>query len=165
MNIVLCGFMGCGKTTCGELLSARLGYPFIDTDAYIERKTGRKISDIFAVDGEPAFRLLERETCAALAGGDRSVIATGGGALCDGANVSALRKSSLIFFLDAPLEVLLERLRGDKSRPLLRSENLEELYAKRIPLYKAAADYVIDGSGSPYSTVEDVLAKFGGAAR
>ena len=90
-NIVLCGFMGCGKTTVGKKLSKRLGVPFVDMDHYIEQKAGRKVSEIFAQLGEQAFRDMEYECAKELSKSGGTVIATGGGALTFERNQQALR--------------------------------------------------------------------------
>ena len=98
-NVVLCGFMGCGKTTVGRQLAALSGRRFVDMDEYIEQQAGMAVSEIFRQYGEDDFRRRERETCRALAGQTGLVIAAGGGALTFAANVEALRPSCVIVLL------------------------------------------------------------------
>ena len=100
-NVVLCGFMGCGKTTVGRQLAALSGRRFVDMDEYIEQQAGMAVSEIFRQYGEDDFRRRERETCRALARQTGLVIAAGGGALTFAANVEALRASCVIVLLEA----------------------------------------------------------------
>ena len=99
-NIVLIGMMGSGKTTVGRLLARRLGRELADTDALIEQRTGRSIPDIFARDGEPAFRALELELCRELSGRKGLVIACGGGLPMQEEAIAALKENGLVFWLD-----------------------------------------------------------------
>ena len=160
-NIVLCGFMGCGKTTVGENLSRKLGVKLIDTDAYIEQKENKRISEIFAEHGEAYFRDLEHEACVELAHRNGVVIATGGGALTFERNVQAFKNNCIIVLLDVPLDVVADRLKTDTSRPLLQREDkyeaMKQLYDSRMPLYKKAADIVIDGDNSPLQVAMNII--------
>ena len=99
-NVVLCGFMGCGKTTVGRQLAALSGRRFVDMDEYIEQQAGMAVSEIFRQYGEDDFRRREREACRALARQTGLVIAAGGGALTFAANVEALRPSCVIVLLE-----------------------------------------------------------------
>ena len=99
-NIVLIGMMGCGKTTVGGLLAQRLGREPADTDALIERRQGRSIPDIFAQDGEPAFRAMELELCRELSRRRGLVIACGGGLPLQAEAIAALKENGLVFWLD-----------------------------------------------------------------
>ncbi|MDR1003297.1 MAG: shikimate kinase [Oscillospiraceae bacterium] len=147
-NIILCGFMGCGKSTVATLLAERTGRELADTDHLIEAKIGMSISKYFERFGEPAFRAIEREVCLSLREPRGLIISCGGGAIMDERNVQALSQGGVIVLLDVPPDVILERLSGDSSRPLLaggdRKEKLYALYNKRISLYRAAADVIID---------------------
>ena len=105
-NIILCGFMGCGKSTVGPLLAGMSGRKFVDMDSYIEQHAGKTVSAIFAEDGEPHFRALEREACAVLAAQSGLVIAAGGGTLVQQGNADILRKTGVIVLLDASLDAL-----------------------------------------------------------
>ena len=160
-NIVLCGFMGCGKSTVGRNLARKTGKRFVDMDAYIEKKTGKKISEIFAERGEDGFRDIEHEVCLELAQKSNLIIASGGGAFTFERNVEAFKGSDIIVLLDVPLERIRYRLRNDKVRPLLqrpdKNKAMTELYNKRYPLYKAAADVTVKGRNTPIQTTNAVM--------
>ena len=150
-TLFLCGFMGCGKTTVGMLLARKNGRIFADMDDYIEDYEHRTIAEIFASDGEAHFRALEREAVVRLSG-TGYVVATGGGAMVDPVNAEAARQGGTVVFLDTPFELCYERIKGDKRRPLAASASREELrarYEARRSAYVAAADHIVDGSGSP----------------
>ena len=142
LSICLIGMMGSGKSTIGKELSIQLNYRFFDTDILIEQVIGRKIPDIFATDGEAQFRDWESQILSNVTACTRSVIATGGGAVTTPRNWSYLHQT-LVIWLDAPVELLVQRLRGDQGRPLLSNEeNIEErlndLIVKRRDLYSQA---------------------------
>ena len=159
-NIVLCGFMGCGKSTVGRLLAAGLTRPFLDTDAVIEQETGLTIPQLFAQNGEADFRAREREVCRRLAMPQGRVVAVGGGTLMDSGNTAALRAGGVVVHLYVPIDILLDRLQGDTHRPLLARPDwrqaARDLYARRLPLYRAAADAEIDARG-PAKAVADAV--------
>jgi shikimate kinase len=146
-NIVLCGFMGSGKTTVGRLLAEALGMEFTDTDALIERRAGMSVGDIFSRFGEERFRELEAEEAQKLALQGGMVVSTGGGTVLNAGSAQALRAGGVIVCLDVPAEVVSRRLAGDTSRPLLnvpdRERVLRALYEQRMPLYRAAAQVVV----------------------
>ena len=152
-NIILCGFMGSGKSTVGLLLAKKLGMSFIDLDTYIEKKEGMTVSKISEKYGEPYFRKVEKESAKELAEKNGLVIAAGGGTLVDKENADTFRTSGKIVLLDLPVEVIAERLKGDNSRPLLqrpdKDKAMRELYEKRMPLYKSAADITVDAAAAP----------------
>lgn len=141
LSVYLVGMMGAGKSSVGKILARQLDYRFFDTDDLIERVAGEAIVDIFAREGEAAFRRLESQVLGQLAGCVRSTIATGGGIVLARQNWSYLHQG-LTVWLDAPADVLLERLRYDRSRPLLRDPDpaakLTELLAQRRSLYAQA---------------------------
>jgi shikimate kinase len=126
MNIVLTGFMGTGKSAVGRHLAEELHVPFLDVDAAIVKKGGKSIKDIFATGGEAAFRTLESSVIVELSGHDKTVIATGGGALMNVQNRENLQKNGVLVCLTARMGTLLERLKEDLSRPLLAGEKLED---------------------------------------
>ncbi len=146
-NIVLTGFMGTGKTSVAREVAQRLGRTFVDMDEVIVQRAGRSIGEIFAQEGEAAFRLLERALCEELAQGEGLVIATGGGALVDPQNREVLARNGLLICLDCAEEELLARLQGDRSRPLLLGEDpaarLRALLAARRAAY-AQIPYHVD---------------------
>lgn len=141
-NVALIGFMGVGKTTVGAILAQILGFDFLDTDKVIEQRQGRRISDIFATEGEPFFRQLESSLCAELESAQGTVIATGGGLPVNPDNLASLRRHALVVCLWASPEVIHARVRSQHHRPLLQTEDplarIRELLALRTPAYKGA---------------------------
>ena len=142
VNLALIGFMGTGKTSVGRLAAEQLHFDYLDTDEVIQSRTGRTISDIFEKDGEPAFRNLEQQVVSELAARKRTVIATGGGLPADPVNMASLKSHSLVVCLWASPEKILERVRNQTHRPLLRDPNprlkIRELLAAREPFYRQA---------------------------
>ncbi|MEI2693292.1 MAG: 3-dehydroquinate synthase [Anaerolineae bacterium] len=149
-NLILTGFMGTGKTVVGQAVAERLGRWFVDMDAVIERQAGKPISAIFRDEGEPAFRRLEAALCGELSSERNLVIATGGGALVAEANRAALGETGLLICLDAPVDVILQRLERADDRPLLagpdRRARVEALLAQRAVAY-ATIPHHIDTAG------------------
>ena len=149
MTLVLVGAPGSGKSTIGARLARRLDREFVDVDAQIVAATGREIADIFARDGEAAFRELEREhTLAALA--TDKVVSLGGGAVLSEQIRAALAGHSVIW-LQITSAVAAERVGLNVARPLLLGNvrgRLNSLLAERTPLYTEVATHTIDASGS-----------------
>ncbi len=147
-RIVFAGYRGTGKTEVGRIVAQELGIPFIDTDSRIEQATGRSIPDIFHEDGEERFRAVERQVIAGLPL-ENVVISTGGGAVCDPANMENLRKRSVMVLLVADINTIEKRL-AEKPRPPLTNLPLREEIAatmeRRRQHYHAAADICIDTS-------------------
>lgn len=142
-NIVLIGMPASGKSTVGALLAEAYGRELIDTDALIAKKAGKPIPEIFAEDGEAAFRDLESEVIREVARDTCKIIATGGGAVLRESNVRELRKNGRIYFIDRPLESLIPT----DDRPLSSTrEAIEKRYSERYEIYCAAADERIDAS-------------------
>jgi len=156
-NVFLVGMMGAGKTTVGRSIARALGRQFHDTDQEVEARTGVRIAVIFDIEGEAGFRRRESEVLEHMAAMDGIVLATGGGAILDPKNRETLRSRGCILYLHALPNDLWLRLRQDKSRPLLQTENplarLQELYALRDPLYREVADLVIDTGRQNISTL------------
>lgn len=126
-RIVLMGFMGAGKTTIGKSLAKAVSCEFIDTDEQIEREQGRKISEIFAEDGEAVFRDMETDLLKRLAESkDEFVLSIGGGMPVREENRSLLRQIGTVIYLQTSKEEIVRRLSGDTARPLLQGENLEK---------------------------------------
>jgi 3-dehydroquinate synthase len=164
--MVLCGFMGTGKTAAGKALARRLDVSFVDTDERIEAAQGAAISDIFAREGQARFRELEREIIAGLAVDGGAVIATGGGALLDKRNRERLERLGPLVLLDADFEVIAARVAGDAVRPLAaEGERLRELYEERRAVYDTVALRVDTSRRTPAETAQDVhdLVDSGGA--
>jgi len=156
-NIVLIGFMGCGKTTVGENLAFKLNYSFIDSDKEIQRQAAITISEIFELYGEDYFRQLENTTIKTICKFKRQVIATGGGTIKSKDNIDALKKEGIILYLKASAEHIYNNIKDDSSRPLLQCENklerIKDLLSQRENLYEMYCDMAIEVS---YCTVDDI---------
>lgn len=161
MNIVLCGFMGSGKTTVGLELAKIMGRKFMDTDDMIEREQGVAIKAIFTVHGEEYFRDLEFACCKKISAMKNCVVSTGGGALTYKRNVDALKQGGKIVFLDADFDVICQRIGNTRTRPLFQDrEKARALYDERRPKYLSAADYVVDGNMSARKTAIEIAEMF-----
>jgi len=160
-RLYLVGFMGCGKTTVGRLLAQRLGWRFFDLDEELERRQGRTIAQIFAEQGEPYFREVERglldET---LTGSEEpTVVALGGGTFAQADNFDRIRADGGVsVWLDCPVEELRRRCRGLPHRPLFRdATSFRQLYEQRLPYYQKA-DFCVDADQrDPAAVVEEIL--------
>jgi shikimate kinase len=159
MTVILTGFMGTGKSTVGKRLADRLGVPFIDTDEEIERIEGRPIEVIFAEDGEPYFRDIERRVIAD-AVGKEAVVSTGGGAIVDPDNYDRMHAAGPIVCLTASVDVIARRTASNQERPLLRGDDVLErarrLLDERAPAY-ARADLSVDTSNTEVDAVVDQI--------
>ena len=161
-NIVLCGFMGCGKTSVGTLLAKRLGYAFTDTDLICEQQAGMSIDKIFALMGESGFRAVEHSACRQAATLHDTVIATGGGALTTQRNAE-LFKDDTVIFLDASFEEIERRIGGKGGRPLFKDvKKARVLYLSRIDRYKAASDITVAADGTAEAVVDSIMQIIGG---
>ena len=146
-NIILIGPMGSGKSTIGHIMAKKLKRDFQDSDHYIEHKTGVDIPRIFDVEGECGFR--DRETLALqeLFQLNNQIIATGGGSVIREENQSLLKSNGFVIFLDTSINQQMHRLRRDKKRPLLQTENprqrLESLFEARRPIYLELANLIV----------------------
>jgi shikimate kinase len=148
--IYLVGMPGAGKSVVGRELAGRLGVPFVDLDTEIERAAGKRVPEIFASQGEEAFRAMEADALVKAGTGDPSVVACGGGVVLEPANRITLRATGTVVFLDVPLELLHKRVRPAADRPLIHDEGaLDRLLTAREPLYREFAAHVVDGSGTP----------------
>lgn len=160
MTIFLCGFMGCGKTTVGEILAKKLGLPLIDTDAYIVEQAGKSIPDIFAQDGEPYFRKLEAEAVRTLCTRN-AVISCGGGAMLNPDSAAYARKNGAVVLLDESFDTCYGRIQGDTNRPIVQrstKEELHQLFDQRAGVYRAHASHAVPGGVSPEEMAERILA-------
>jgi len=160
MLITLTGFMGSGKTTVGRILADALGCPFLDLDEMIVKKAGKSIPDIFAQDGEPAFRQLEarllRQTVEKY-GGSTAVLSLGGGAVTTAASATLLHEKTVCIHLRATLDTLMDRLAGETAGRPLADASLAERLAAREPLYEKTAHVVIDTDGLTPEEVSDEI--------
>jgi len=174
--LVLIGFMGSGKTTVGKELAKRLLVPFSDCDQLLSQHFGKSIPQVFKENGEAAFRKAEADIlktlCSNCAFAQESsnatgivekpktdivrIISTGGGACTNPQTVSLLLHTTLTVWLDADLDILLQRINGDKNRPLLNGD-VEYLYNSRLASYEAAAHYRLDASRSPLELAEQIM--------
>ncbi len=158
MIVYLVGMPGAGKSVVGKELAGMLGVPFIDLDDLIEREAGKTVAQIFAQDGEAAFRALEAQTLVKASTNDPAVVACGGGVVLEQANRIALRNTGVAVYLDVPLQQLEGRVRPAADRPLVRETgDLEKLLAARGPLYREFAAHVVDGSGTPGQVAEAIV--------
>ncbi|MFG0331952.1 MAG: shikimate kinase [Maioricimonas sp. JB049] len=147
MTITLTGYRGTGKSSVAPLLADRLGWGWIDADAEIERRAGQSISDIFAAEGEPGFRRLERAVMVDLLSRNRLVVASGGGAILDEQTRRDMRQAGPVVWLEAEVDTILARMGTDETttsrRPALTEHDpraeVEQLLAVRGPLYEAVA--------------------------
>ena len=158
--ITLTGFMGSGKTTVGKVLADFLGCPFMDLDDLIVKKAGKSIPEIFAQDGEPAFRQLEarllRQPVEKYTE-NTLVLALGGGAVTTPASAALLRDKTVCIYLRASLETLLSRLAGETAGRPLANDSLAERLAAREPIYEETAHVVIDTDGLTPDEVADEI--------
>ena len=163
-NIVLVGFMGSGKSSVGRIAARTLGFQFLDTDQLAVERAGRSIADIFAEEGEPAFRRRESDLARELESARGRVISTGGGLVVNPENLESLRRHALIFCLWASPEVIFERVRHQSHRPLLQTPDplgkIRELLATRAPFYKQADVLVGVDYRAPVETARFIAASY-----
>jgi len=156
--VVMVGMMGAGKTAVGRALAARLGVPFLDSDAEIERAANMSIAEIFTRYGEDFFREKEAQVIDRLLHGAPSVLSTGGGAFLRAANRTAISRDGASIWLDADVDLLWSRVKSKNTRPLLRTDNpfetLRSLFEERVPVY-ALAD--LRAKADPAYSIEDMV--------
>ena len=147
VNLYLVGFMGTGKTTVGRAAAQRMGFHVLDSDHEIERQQRKTIPEIFAQDGEPAFRALER---AFIEGGhpaQRTLVACGGGLVVQPGMLELLKTKGVVVCLHASLDTILARTARQRNRPLLEvahpEERIRTLYAAREPIYKQSGTVIL----------------------
>lgn len=153
-NLILCGFMGCGKTTLGKKLAGHFGRELIDTDSEIVKREGKSIADIFATYGEPYFRRLETELIKEFSARENLIISLGGGLAANTDNHPYLKAAGKVILLDCGIDETLNRIMGDNSRPLTKGgkEDIINRYNLRKPIYEAVADVIIDSAKSEEKT-------------
>jgi len=161
--IVVVGFMGAGKTTVGGLLAAKLGIPFADSDFVIQDRAGRPIREIFADDGEPAFRALEHRVITDLLCGQDIVLALGGGAIGHAQTRKLLASVGLpVAYLRVSYAEALARVGGDGGRPMLARSDIADVYADRQAGYSSVATVTVDVDGrSTEDIAVDILTRLG----
>jgi len=164
-NIILVGYMGCGKSTVGKNLAKITGYDFIDTDEIIEKNQGKTISEIFAESGEEAFRQMETELLKAFLDDkkDKFVISTGGGMPVKDINRKLLEKLGTVVYLKADPETIYEHVKNDTKRPLLQCDNpqqrIRDMIQIRNPIYQSSADIIINVDNLKQSEIAERLKK------
>ncbi|MBQ2675794.1 MAG: shikimate kinase [Clostridia bacterium] len=164
MNIILSGFMGSGKTTVSKILSDKLSMDFIDLDELITEQNNMSVSEIFEKFGEKTFREFENNAVKSMCDKQNIIIATGGGTLLNADNSALLKKIGTVVFLDVSVDTVIRRLENDTTRPLLQSKNkknaIEEMLMGRMPIYRAAADVVVDANNDdPSITADEIIVK------
>ncbi|MCE5266953.1 MAG: shikimate kinase [Planctomycetaceae bacterium] len=166
MLLTLIGYRATGKTTLAKLLAERLGWDWIDADTEIERRAGCSIQQIFAEQGEPAFRNVEAQVIADLCRRDQLVLAAGGGVPLRPENCQAIRSAGKIVWLRATPETILARMASDSTTPARRPsltakdplEEIVHLLEVRTPIYRELADLVVDTEGrSPAELAAEII--------
>lgn len=161
VNLYLVGFMGTGKTTIGRMVAQRIGFALIDSDHEIEKQEGRAIADIFAKDGEPAFRAMERKFIEEGHAATRAVVSCGGGLVVQPGMLAALQSRGVVICLHASIETILARTARHRHRPLLNVEDpdvrVRTLYAAREPVYKRAGTVILTDSRPLQDIVAHVI--------
>ncbi len=163
-NVALVGFMGVGKSSVGRLVAEQIHFDFVDTDELIQERAGHSVAEIFAREGEAAFRVYERAAVEDLATRSRLVIATGGGLICQPENLASLRAHALIVCLWASAHTIWERVRNQTHRPLLQTPDpqarIAELLAARGPAYRQAGVLVGSDLRTPREVAQQVIHHF-----
>jgi shikimate kinase len=169
-TIFLIGYRCTGKTTVGKMLAERLGWSFLDTDNLVVQNAGVSIAQLVASHGWLRFREHERMTLQAVSAGSRQVVATGGGIVLDARNANTMSKAGKVVWLTADVKTIQARMHSDGvtagSRPALTKRGamgeIEAVLAERSPLYRAAADLIVDTDGQTIAAVCDrILGKLG----
>jgi shikimate kinase len=164
MNIVLIGYRGTGKSVVGELLARKLNRETISMDAEIVKKAGMSIPAFVDKNGWPGFRDLETEVARELAGRDNIIVDCGGGIIERPENIPALRENGVIFWLQASVDVIIDRIAGGTERPALTegktfTQEVAEVLDRRTPLYSAAAQHTINTDAmTPEQVADSILA-------
>ncbi|MDE5412283.1 shikimate kinase [Alkalihalobacterium chitinilyticum] len=156
--IFLTGFMGAGKSTIGKIIAEKLNYKLLDTDAKIETTKHKSIAMIFQEEGEAAFRSYETDVLKKLPV-ENTIVTTGGGIVVNEVNREIMREKGSIVYLHCDIERILERTKGDTTRPLLQNkskEQVNELFLQRKPFYEDA-DYKIDTTNLSISEIVDKI--------
>ncbi len=152
--IFLTGFMGSGKSTIGPILANALGWDFVDVDKSIERKTDKRIVDIFSGTGEQAFRKLEQEALREVLGRNECVVSLGGGTLTSEGNFEIIRRNGVIVYLRLSPEKLLQRVRNRSDRPLLKDEAGNALQGDEL---KKRVDALLEVREQYYSKADIII--------
>ena len=161
VNLYLVGFMGSGKTTVARAVAQKLGYTYLDSDHEIERVEGKPITDIFAQQGEPAFRAMERRFIESGHASEGCIVACGGGLIIQPGMLELVRSRGVVICLHASVETILKRIAGLKHRPLVNVEDQEtrvrNLFVQREPIYRSAGSMVLTESRPLADIVSHVI--------
>ncbi len=161
VNLYLVGFMGTGKTTVGRAVAHKIGFQPVDSDHEIERQQGKSIPEIFAQQGEPAFRVMERDFIERGHPATRTLVACGGGLVVQPGMLALLKSKGVVVCLHASLETILARTARHRNRPLLDVENPEErvrtLYAAREAIYKQSGTVILTDSRPLHDIASHVM--------
>lgn len=155
MKLIFIGFMGSGKSSVAHYIASKLNLPLIEMDKEIEKKAGKSIKELFAEDGETAFRQMEINLAEELKAQNHVIISTGGGVVMNKIILDYLKEQEgKVIFLDTSFETLSQRLQHDSSRPLFQDrEKAKELYEFRLPLYQHYSDIQLK---TDKKTIEDI---------
>ncbi len=161
-NIYLTGMMGSGKSVTGKKLAQLLNYSFVDLDDKVQGRSGRSINDMFQKEGETFFREQERCALEEVSVCENQVVATGGGIVTKPHNIRRMKMSGKVVFLETSLNVLWDRVKGKKDRPLLKGQdpykNLEKIFLERREAYETAADCKVNTDGKTAEAVaQDII--------
>jgi shikimate kinase len=163
-NLALVGFMGTGKSTIGRVVAEHIQFDFVDTDGWIEERLGRSVGDIFAREGEAAFRQYEKQALEELGLRRNLVIAAGGGLGADPANMASLKAHALVIWLVASPETIWERVQTQTHRPLLRGPDplgkIRQLLKAREPVYRQADVFIHSGLRAPREVAQQIAHQF-----
>ncbi|MBS3058438.1 MAG: shikimate kinase [Candidatus Diapherotrites archaeon] len=170
MNFFLIGYRGTGKTTLGKIVAEKLGRQFVDLDDLIMEMQGKKIPEIFAKEGEAAFRNYETQALKQACGQDNQIIACGGGIIIKEENIRLLKENGTVCLLKASEEKIFERIHGDKNRPALTNKNafdeIKHVLEQRKANYELAKDFEIDTSiESVQESAERIVGKVKGLGK
>ena len=160
-NIYIVGFMGTGKSTVGKILSSKLKMQFVETDDVIEKKENMRITDIFSKKGEKYFRAIEKEVLKEISARDNLIVSCGGGLVIDENNVSIMKNTGVVVCLKADEKTIYERVKKDKSRPLLNVSDpvrrIRELLKSRAPFYDRADIFIDTADISPIGVAAKIV--------
>ncbi len=168
MHIILIGYRGTGKSTVGKKLAEKLQMPFYDMDELVETRTGRSIKEMVAENGWAYFREREGEIVREITTFQKSIIATGGGAVMDEGNVSILKKHGLLIWLRADVKTIVGRIQGDLNsivrRPSFSQDGIiretEDVLKIRMPVYERLADFSIDTANKNIDEIVNGICQF-----
>lgn len=162
LNITLCGMMGSGKTAVGKSLAKKLNYKFVDTDRLIEEETNKSIKNIFDQNGEIFFRNMEEQVIINLLDKKNIIISLGGGSVINNNIRKLIKKNSYNIYLYVKIDILINRLKNSRNRPLIINKDLKkllnELINKRKKFYQEA-DLIIDNENTLNETIKNIISK------